>query len=50
MVSAMEGYFENLAAAAMNEKDTLAEMVRSMANLSESNEILTKTNAARLSK
>jgi hypothetical protein len=43
---AMEGYFDNLAAAAMNEKHTLEEMVRAIANLTESNEILTKTNAA----
>ena len=46
MGTAMEGYFDNLAAAAMNEKDTLVEMVRAMANLAESNGILTKTNAA----
>ena len=46
MGSAMEGYFDNLAAAAMNEKDTLAEMVRAITNLIESNEMLTKTNAA----
>ena len=44
--SAMEGYFDNLAAAAMNEKDTLAEMVRALVNCIESNEVLTKTNAA----
>jgi hypothetical protein len=46
MGSAMEGYFDNLAAAAMNEKDTLAEMVRAIANLTESNEVINKTNAA----
>ena len=46
MGSAMEGYFDNLAAAAMTEKDTLAEIVRAIANLTESNEVLTKTNAA----
>jgi hypothetical protein len=42
----MEGYFDNLAAVAMNEKNTLKEMVRALANLTEINEILTKTNAA----
>ena len=42
----MEGYFDNLAAAAMNDQSTLAEMVRAMSNLTESNEVLTKTNAA----
>ena len=46
MGASMEGYFDNLAAAAMTEKDTLAEMVRAIANLTESNEVLTKTNAA----
>ena len=45
MGSSMEGYFDNLAAAAMTEKDTLAKMVRAIANLTESNEVLTKTNA-----
>ena len=44
--SAMEGYFDNLAAAAMNDQSTLAEMGRAMSNLTESNEVLTKTNAA----
>ena len=42
----MEGYFDNLAQAAMNDQSTLAEMVRAMSNLTESNEVLTKTNAA----
>ena len=46
MGATMEGYFDNLAAAAMNEQSTLAEMVRAMSNLTESNEVLTKTNAA----
>ena len=46
MGATMEGYFDNLAAAAMNDQSTLAEMVRSMSNLTESNEVLTKTNAA----
>ena len=30
----------------MNDQSTLAEMVRAMSNLTESNEVLTKTNAA----
>ena len=30
----------------MNDQSTLAEMVRSMSNLTESNEVLTKTNAS----
>ena len=30
----------------MTEKDNLAEIVRAIANLTESNEVLTKTNAA----
>ena len=42
----MKGYFDNLAQAAMNDQSTLAEMVRAMSNLTESNEVLTKTNAA----
>ena len=46
MGSTMEGYFDNLAAEAMNDQSTLAEMVRAMSNLTESNEVLTKTNAA----
>ena len=46
MGATMEGYFDNLAAAAMNDQSTLAEMVRAMSNLTESNEVLTKTNAA----
>ena len=40
----MEGYFDNLAQAAMNDQSTLAEMVRALSNLTESNELLTKTN------
>ena len=44
--TAMEVYFDNFAAAAMNEKQVLEEMVRALANLTERNEILTKTNAA----
>jgi hypothetical protein len=46
MGATMEGYFDNLAAAAMNDQSTLAEMVRAISNLTESNEVLTKTNAA----
>ena len=46
MGATMEGYFDNLAQAAKNDQSTLAEMVRSMSNLTESNEVLTKTNAA----
>ena len=46
MGSTMEGYFDKLAAAAMTEKDTLEEMVRAIANLTESNKVITKTNAA----
>ena len=33
MGATMEGYFDNLAAAAMNDQSTLAEMVRAMSNL-----------------
>ena len=46
MGAKMEGYFDNLAAAAMNDQSTLVEMVRAMSNLTESNEVLTKTNTA----
>ena len=46
MGATMEGYFDNLAQAAMNDQSTLADMVRAMSNLTESNEVLTKTNAA----
>ena len=46
MGATMEGYFDNLAQAAMNDQSTLAEMVRAMSNLTKSNEVLTKTNAA----
>ena len=46
MEATMEGYFNNLAQAAMNDQSNLNEMVRSMSNLTESNEVLTKTNAA----
>ena len=42
----MDGYFDNLAATAITEKQVLEEMMRALANLTESNEILTKTNAA----
>ena len=42
----MEGYFANLAAAALHDQITLAEMVRAMSNPTESNDVLTKTNAA----
>ena len=41
----MEGYFDNLAAAATNEKHVLEEMVKTMAKLTATNEVLTKTNA-----
>ena len=33
MGATMEGYFDNLAQAAMNEQSTLAEIVRAMSNL-----------------
>ena len=46
MGATMEGYFDNLATASMNEKNTLEEMVRALTTLAESNKILTKTNAA----
>ena len=46
MGTAMEGYFDNLAATAITEKQVLEEMMRALANLTESNEILTKTNAS----
>ena len=50
MGATMEGYFDNLVQAAMNDQSTLAEMVRALSNLTESNEVLTKTNAARFLK
>ena len=43
-LQAMEGYFDNIDAAAINEKQVLEEMVRALANLTKSNEILTKSN------
>ena len=43
MGATMEGYFDNLAAEAMNDQSTLDEMVTAMSNLTESNEVLTKT-------
>ena len=46
MGSNLGGYFDNLAAAALNEKQVLEDMVKSMPNLTETNEVLTKTNAA----
>ena len=46
MGASTEGYFDNLVAAAMTGKYTLAEMVRAIANLTNSNEVLTNTNAA----
>ena len=46
MGASMEGYFDNLTAVAMTEKETLDEMVQAIANLTESNEVLTKTNVA----
>ena len=45
MGATMEGYFDNLAQAAMNDQSTIAEMVRAMSNFTKSNEVLTKTNA-----
>ena len=42
---AMEGYFDNLAAADINEKQVLEEIFKTMAKLTETNEVLSKTNA-----
>ena len=40
MGATTEGYFDNLAQAAMDDQSTLAEMVRAISNLTESNEVL----------
>ena len=42
----LEGYFDNLAAAAMNEKQVLEDLIKSMSKVTVSNEVLTNTNAA----
>ena len=42
----LEGYFDNLAAAAMNEKQVLEDLVKSVSKVTASNDVLTKTNAA----
>ena len=42
----LEGYFDNLAAAAMNEKQVLEDLVKSMSKVTASNDVLTKTNVA----
>ena len=44
-MDALLGYFDNLAAAATNEKNFLEEMVKTMTALNETNQIITKTNA-----
>ena len=41
----LEGYFDNLAAAAMNEKQVLEDLVKSMSKVTTANEALTQTNA-----
>ena len=41
----LEGYFDNLAAAAMNEKEVLENLVKSMAKVTTANEVLTQSNA-----
>ena len=41
----MEGYFNNLAAASINEKHVLEEMVKTMANLTKTNKVLSKKNS-----
>ena len=45
-LQAMEGYYDTIGATAITEKQVLEEMVRDMSNLTESKEILMKTNAA----
>ena len=45
LMDALSGYFDNLAAAATNEKNFLEEMVKTMTALNETNQIITKTNA-----
>ena len=42
----LEGYFDNLTAAAMNEKQVLEDLVKSVSKVTTSNEALTQTNAA----
>ena len=42
----LEGYFDNLAAAAMNEKEVLENLIKSMVKVATANESLTQTNAA----
>ena len=42
----VEGYFDNLAAAAMNEKQVLEDLVKSVSKVTTANEALTQTNAA----
>ena len=42
----LEGYFDNLEAAAMNEKQVLEDLVKSMSKVTTANEALTQTNAA----
>ena len=41
----LEGYFDNLAAAVMNEKQVLEDLVKSMSKVTTANEALTQTNA-----
>ena len=41
----MKGYFNNLTAAAMNENQVLEEMDKAMSKITETNEVLNKTNA-----
>ena len=41
----LEGYFDNLAAAAMNEKEVLENLIKSMAKVATANEALTQSNA-----
>jgi hypothetical protein len=41
----LEGYFDNLAVAAMNEKEVLEDLVKSMSKVTTANEALTPTNA-----
>ena len=41
----LEGYFDNLAAAAMNDKQVLEELVKAMSKVTTANEALTQTNA-----
>ena len=42
----LEGYFDNLAAAAMNEKQVLEDLVKYVSKVTTSNEALTQTKAA----